>query len=630
MDAETGARAAARTEAEAEGKGRGRGRGDGRLPLRRSLLIRLLAASITIALCSVAATAWLAARTTTSAIQREQGQVLADDARIYDTLIGYAAEHTDWSAVRPTLSRLTERTGRHITLTTQDRRPIAASGSATTLPTRASALVDPLRADPALLPGVKADGIDPRAVGPYRLREAERKELLDLVKTLQPCIRNVVGSPARVTETPSGRPSLVITGDNELRQKISGACGLYTLDAPTVTEKRALDRLSVLAGSCVKRQHLKPVAIDLSFTSIGSGDEAAQRCIDTARREQLAPYVAPPVLLFVATPAGSDAPGFDLSSAGTVRVAGVAALVLVLTLAVTVTVGTRLVRPLRALTDAARRPAQQHLRVPVTTNDEIGHLAAAFNDLAERRERMEVQRKAMVSDVAHELRTPLSTIRGWLEAAQDGLAACDDAFVASLLEEALLLQHIVDDLQHLAQADAGRFRLHPEPLNLPELLHHVAAAHRGRAETAGVTLTTRVEDTPTLYADPVRLRQAIGNLLSNAIRHTPPAGAVTLRCRRADDEVVIEVADTGTGIAAEDLPRVFDRFWRADKSRSRRTGGSGLGLAIVRQLTEAHGGTVSVTCTPRTETVFTLRLPRSSNSGSTGTVETDPALHHGG
>ncbi|MEU1185241.1 HAMP domain-containing sensor histidine kinase [Streptomyces sp. NPDC005820] len=578
--------------------------------MRRSLLVRLLAASITIAVCSVAATAWLAARTTTSAIQHEQGQVLADDAQIYDTLIGYAAGHTDWSAVTPILKRLTGRTGRHITLTTQERRPIAASGTATTLPTRASALLDPLRADPALLPGVKADGIDPRAVGPYRLPRAEREELLSRADKVQSCMRGA-GFPVGVTEEPSGRPSVVVAGDNSTRRKADEVCGRYVLEDPTATEKQALDRLNTLVAGCLKRQNLGPVAVGLDFAPSGKDSEFVQRCIDTARREQLAPYVAQPALLFVATPAGSAAaPGFDLSSANTVRVAGVAALVLVLTVAVTVTVGTRLVRPLRALTDAARRPAQQHLRVPVTTHDEIGHLAAAFNDLAERRERVEVQRKAMVSDVAHELRTPLSTIRGWLEAAQDGLAVSDEAFVASLLEEALLLQHIVDDLQHLAQADAGRLRLHPEPLSLRELLDHVAAAHRGGAETAGVTLTTRIEDTPVLHADPARLRQAIGNLLSNAVRHTPPGGSVTLRCRCAGDEVVIEVADTGSGIAADDLPRVFDRFWRADKSRSRQTGGSGLGLAIVRQLTEAHGGTVSVTSTPNTETVFTLHLPR--------------------
>ncbi|WP_051735715.1 HAMP domain-containing protein, partial [Streptomyces sp. NRRL B-3229] len=407
----------------------------GRLPWRRSLLVRLLAASITIAVCSVAATAWLAARTTTSALQREQGQVLADDARIYDTLMGYAATHTDWSAVAPALARLAERTGRRITLTTQDRRPVAVSGPASQdLPTRASALVDPLRADPALLPGVQADGIDPRAVGPYRLPAGERKQLSHLARTLRTCLRGT-GFSAGVTEGASGRPSLVMTGDTGIQRKVGEACGVFALDAPTTTEKRALDRLNALVGGCLKRQRLDPVVVGLAFAPAESVSEPVRRCVDTARREQLAPYVAPPVLLFVASAAGSPAaPGFDLSSANTAKVAGVAALVLVLTLAVTVTVGTRLVRPLRALTDAARHPTQEHLRVPVTTHDEIGRLAAAFNDLSERRERLEEQRKAMVSDVAHELRTPLTTIRGWLEAAQDGLAASDEAFVASLLE----------------------------------------------------------------------------------------------------------------------------------------------------------------------------------------------------
>nr|WP_223186310.1 HAMP domain-containing sensor histidine kinase [Streptomyces sp. CBMA29] len=579
-------------------------------------MVRLLAASITIAVCSVAATAWLAARTATSAIEQEQGQVLAGDARIYNTLIGYAAAHTDWSAVRPTLDRLAEQDKRHITLTTQDRRPIAASGSVSaavsgaTLPARASALVDPLRADPTLVPGVTADGIDPRAVGPYRLPEAERAELLGRVATLQACLRNIIGAPAPVAETSSGRPSLVIGGSNSSREKTGASCGLYVLDIPTRTESRALDQLNALVGDCLKRQHLAPVTVDLSFAPGASGQKAVQRCVDTARREQLAPHVAAPALLFVTAQSGSATPGFRLSPANTVRVAGVAALVLLLTVAVTVTVGTRLVRPLRALTAAARGPAQQRSRVPVTTNDEIGRLAAAFNDLSERRERVEDQRKAMVSDVAHELRTPLSTIRGWLEAAQDGLADSDEAFIDSLLEEALLLQHIVDDLQHLAQADAGRFRLHPELLRPRDLLDQSAAAHRGLAEAARVTLTARTEGDPMLRADPLRLRQVIGNLLSNAIRHTPPGGSVTLRCRREGDRVVIEVADTGTGIDAADLPHVFDRFWRADKSRSRRTGGSGLGLAIVRHLTEAHGGTVSASSVPGQGTVFAVTLPR--------------------
>ncbi|XUL94393.1 sensor histidine kinase [Streptomyces galilaeus] len=563
-----------------------------------------------IAVCSVAATAWLAARTTSSAIQQEQGQLLSSDTQIYGTLVGYAATHRDWTGVSPTLRRLAERTGRRITLTTQNHRPLATSAaSVATLPASASAVVDPLHTDAALLPGTATDRIDPRAVGPYRLTRAERTSLHSMATKILACM-NGATDLGTLTEGPSGRPSLkfpdgVLGGTGK-----EYGCAADQLSAPVATEIEPLDRLNSMVNECLARQHQEPVKVGLSFVLGVEGDTAAQSCLDTARRDQLTPYVAPAALLYVTTPAGSvAAPGFRFTSANTARIAGVAGLVLLVTVAVTVVVGTRLVRPLRALAEAARRPVQEHQRVPVTTNDEIGYLAAAFNDLSQRRERVEGQRKAMVSDVAHELRTPLSTIRGWLEAVQDGIATSDQALVDSLLEEALLLQHIVDDLQDLAEADAGQLRVHPEPLRVRDLLDHVATAHQARADTAGVSLTTRVEGDPELSGDPVRLRQVVGNLVSNALRHTPAGGSVTLRARRSGDQVAIEVADTGTGIPAEDLPRVFDRFWRAEKSRNRRTGGSGLGLAIVRRLTEAHGGTVTVASTVGAGTVFTVRLP---------------------
>ncbi|MFJ9241589.1 sensor histidine kinase [Streptomyces sp. NPDC101776] len=564
-----------------------------------------------IAVCSVAATAWLAARTTSSAIQQEQGQLLSSDTEIYGTLVGYAAVHPDWNGVAPTLRSLAERTGRQITLTTQSRRTIAASSvSAAALPTRASAIVDALRTDPALLPGGETDRIDPRAVGPYRLTAGERKNLRQWANKVFYCLRATTGA-ATLTEEPNGRPSIKLPDSALGGSFVDEGCGLDQLADPVPTEIAPLSRLNAMVNDCLERQKQPGVKIGIDFVIRMRGNsQPAQTCLDTARRDQLTPYVAPAALLFVTTPTGSTAaPAFHFTSAGTTRVAGAAGLVLLVTVAVTVVVGTRLVRPLRALADAARRPVEEHQRVPVTTNDEIGHLAAAFNDLSQRRERVEGRRKAMVSDVAHELRTPLSTIRGWLEAVQDGIATSDQALVDSLLEEALLLQHIVDDLQDLAEADAGQLRIHPESLLVRDLLDHVATAHLGPAETAGVTLTTHVDGDPELSGDPVRLRQVVGNLVANALRHTPPGGSVTLRAHRAAGLLTIEVADTGTGIPAEDLPRVFDRFWRAEKSRSRRTGGSGLGLAIVRRLTEAHGGTVTVTSAVGTGTVFTVRLP---------------------
>ncbi|MFH8462590.1 sensor histidine kinase [Streptomyces sp. NPDC017991] len=158
----------------------------------------------------------------------------------------------------------------------------------------------------------------------------------------------------------------------------------------------------------------------------------------------------------------------------------------------------------------------------------------------------------MVSDIAHELRTPLGTIRSALEATQDGVIEADEHLTVSLLEEVLLLQHVIDDLQDLAAADAGTLRLYAEQILAEGVLRHVAAAHRASAEKAGVTLLVDSAGRLDLWADPLRLRQIVGNLVSNAVRHTPPGGRVTLHAREDDAAAVIEVTDTGTGIAEEE------------------------------------------------------------------------------
>ncbi|WP_433891137.1 sensor histidine kinase [Streptomyces sp. CA-111067] len=717
------------------------------MPLRKSLLGRLLIVSALVASCSVAATAWLAVQTTTGAIHQEQGQTLSADAEIYNALMGYAATHPDWDGVGDTVRNLARQSGRRIALTTQDRRPIfdsatgsagSSGGSATTpLPAQSAAVVDPLSVDTALVPDAAeagADRVDPRAVGPFQLPASEVAQLRKAADRSVSCLSSL-GIAADVAIGPSGRPRVQFVGDStdtltEEKCRDTGA------DAPTATEKKALGALDQLADACLKRQGRPAVKLklnpDLSWdrgyaTRAGqspatggepatasptpypypypSGDPAAAptsgtrdisaaraekkraadeqaaqnrsaaaakkaaeakaaqekerspsdagkpltaplpkalnsaddraigSCVDSARREQLTAYVAAPALLFIDSPGAVSVPGFDLSPSNTARIAGVTALVLVLTVGASVIAGVRLVRPLHALTGAAQRMRDGLASepVPVGADNEIGRLAATFNDMALHRSRLEEQRKVMVSDVAHELRTPLSNIRGWLEAAQDGLAEPDPAFVASLLEEAVQLQHIIDDLQDLAAAEAGALRLHLEPVRVDELLGQVAAAHQGRAETAGVTLVVAgppeggawPAEFDTFDADPVRLRQAVSNLVSNALRHTPPGGTVTLRARAAGPpgEIVLEVADTGSGISAQDLPHVFDRFWRADKSRTRSTGGSGLGLPIVLKLAEAHGGTAGVTSTVGEGSVFTLRLP---TAGRPGEVEDGP------
>ncbi|MCM2422634.1 HAMP domain-containing sensor histidine kinase [Streptomyces sp. RKAG293] len=607
-----------------------------RFPLRRSLMFRLLAATLLIAGCAVTATAWLAVRTTTVAIHQQQGQVLADDTVVYRTLMTYAASHPGWENVEETVRDLGDRTHRRITLTPQgrDRRPLADSDPDTgSLPERAFAVIDPLWVDPALDPSSGTDRIDPQAVGPYRLSETDRRQLAAATARATECLTRF-GFGHRSSVSPAGRPRIEVTGPGEsLTKKIqdsrseklpNGAympgayesCGLAALDTPTSSERNALAGLNTLVGACLERLHLPPVAVGLDFlppNREGSVAAATQKCVETSRREQLTSSVAPAALLYVSTEANSAIPGFDLSPANTSRIVTVTALVLLLTIGVTVLVGLRLVRPLRALTRAARQPTRPEIRVPVISRDEIGLLTAAFNDLSEHRAHTEEERRVMVSDIAHELRTPLTNIRSTLEAAQDGIIPADERLNTSLLEETLLLQHIIDDLQDLAAADAGTLRLHPEPLHAEDLLHQVAAGHRAHAEAAGIVLEVHAEGSTKLSADPLRLRQAVSNLVSNATRHTCAGDRITLRVRRGEDGLLIEVADTGTGIDPADLPHVFDRFWRAEKSRSRQTGGSGLGLSIVRKLVEAHGGTVSVASTPGSGTVFTLCLPARVN-----------------
>lgn len=612
------------------------------VPARRSLLLRLLAVVALASVCSIAATAWVVVRSTAVAIHQEQGKALADDTRTYDALIGYAARHRTWDAVGPTVAELGRVTGHRIVLrdggrTLADSAPVP--GRPYVPSPEPTAVIDPLSVDPQLLPAAAGDGgIDPRAVGPFLLTPAESARLQETARGVAACLQAATGESARVVVGPSGRPT-VRTG---ARRHVGDRCEERTLALPMPSEQKALKALDSLVDSCLARRGMRGVRVRIDGSwqleeavsrtaAAPAPDKDVRDCLARGRAEQLHPYVAPAAQLYVSGPGDRRAITFlDLSTANKLRIAWGAALVLLVTVTVTAFAGIRLVRPLHRLTLAAQRmeAGDVSARVEVTGGDEIARLSAAFNAMSERREQLESARKAMVSDVAHELRTPLSNIRGWLEAVEDGIARPDEELVASVLEEAVLLQHVIDDLRDLSAADAGELRLAPEPLGVADVLAQTVQGHGPRAEAAGVRLVVTSDPELTVWADPVRIRQAIGNLLSNAVRHTPPGGTVHLRASQGPDgtgrtgrdeeaaeaAVRIEVSDTGPGIAPEDLPHVFDRFWRAEKSRSRQTGGSGLGLSIVRKLTEAHGGTVEARSTPGTGSTFTLFLPKHSVS----------------
>lgn len=271
----------------------------------------------------------------------------------------------------------------------------------------------------------------------------------------------------------------------------------------------------------------------------------------------------------------------------------------------------RALAPLRSLTDATRRLAagDRTARAHVGGSTEVAELAQSFNAMADSLERSESVRRQMVSDVAHELRTPITNLRCRLEALQDGLASPDAAELRGLHDETLLLQRLVEDLQLLSLADAGRLTLHAGDGDLREIAAAAVAAFAVQAQAQGVELALAPGGSAALTCDAMRIGQVLRNLLANALAHTPAGGRVQVVVEHAGEHSRCSVRDTGSGIAPEQLPHVFERFWRADASRSRAKGGAGLGLAIARQLVELHGGTLTAASTPGEGATFTLTLP---------------------
>ncbi|MGQ9490098.1 MAG: sensor histidine kinase [Anaerolineae bacterium] len=279
---------------------------------------------------------------------------------------------------------------------------------------------------------------------------------------------------------------------------------------------------------------------------------------------------------------------------------------------VTFATSSRILRPVERLTEAARRMEKGDLsaRVDIEAEDEIGQLAHAFNAMANSLAQQEQLRRNMVGDVAHELRTPLTNLRGYLEAVRDGLLAPDAALVENLYEETMLLSRLVADLQELAQAEAGQLKLLRAATALSGIIELAVAMFRPQAEAKGLTLEVALPDNlPLVDVDRERIGQVLRNLLTNALAYTPAGGQIVVTAEARRTEVLVAVQDTGTGIPAEHLPYVFDRFYRADRARARQTGGAGLGLAIVKQLIQAHGGTVAVQSTPGQGSTFTFTLP---------------------
>lgn len=272
----------------------------------------------------------------------------------------------------------------------------------------------------------------------------------------------------------------------------------------------------------------------------------------------------------------------------------------------------RILAPVQALTSAAQQLGQGDLAQRVTDSapGEIGQLARTFNAMAGNLERAEIQRRSLVADVAHELRTPLSNVQGYLEAVKDGVLPPDEPTIETIYQQVRHVVKLVDDLRLLALADAGVMRLDRQSTSIEDLLSQTTEAFGPAAEDKGVSLEFQCPGRlPLVWVDQTRIAQVLSNLLDNAIFHSPRGGVIIISVQAIDHGVRVSVADNGPGIAPTELKLLFDRFYRTDPSRARSTGGTGLGLSIAKQLVEAHGGIIGVDRNPKEGSCFFFELP---------------------
>ncbi len=281
-----------------------------------------------------------------------------------------------------------------------------------------------------------------------------------------------------------------------------------------------------------------------------------------------------------------------------------------------VVIGRVVSAPISNLSRAAKRIGKGELgvRVPAHGSRELIDVANAFNKMAADLQNAETLRTNLMADVSHELRTPLTVLEGNLRAALDKVVPINEAEIANLYGQTRHLIRLVNDLRELSLAESGQLPMEKVPVDLRVLVAETLQALEPLAAEKSATLSTEISVLPEITVDPIRIRQVLFNLLSNGLRHTPVGGRITIRGKASEKEIVLSIQDTGEGLEPDQLAAVFDRFYRADKSRSRETGGTGLGLAIVKAIVEAHGGRVEASSAGKgLGCEFLLRLPLSAD-----------------
>jgi two-component system, OmpR family, sensor histidine kinase BaeS len=530
----------------------------------RSVRARVIALAIGVAVVTAVATGWLATTAAERAVRSSAERSLEVDTSILQSLSAYAASTGTWDGVEPLVGELAVSTGRRIALTDAEGLLLVDSDQV-------------LGDTPRALPAAPVARLDPFSAS------------LSL-PTL------AVSVDAATMPAPTAEELAAVTGC------LDAAGVAYVVDDfGGGSEVLPID---VLNDAMFRSYAQCTVVLNSPGIEIATSGDAGTVTQSVAE--------APTALLYLGT---RDQGTLLFQGPTATRTIWLLAAVVATAALIAWLLGRRLTRPLAQLTGAAQRMESGDLtrRVVVASRDEVGALGHAFNSLADSLQRTELLRQRMVTDIAHELRNPLVTLGGTLEAIQDGIYPTSPDVIASLAEETAHLQRLVGDLHELSVADSVGVRLDRQPVEPLALVHAVVEAHRSLATSANVALHESPhggDDCPELRLDAGRIRQALSNLLGNAIRHASTAVTVTVvRPVDVPGVVRITVSDDGPGIPAEHLEDVFERFWRADSARARSTGGTGLGLAISRELVLAHGGELTAQSTVGHGATFTITLP---------------------
>ncbi|GGM69148.1 sensor histidine kinase [Dactylosporangium sucinum] len=550
-----------------------------------SFRARLFGLVLLVAVIAIGATAWLTFKLATRQIDESQQKATQHVVDTADIVRSYARRHGTWAGVSYKVQELSEANHQRIRLVnlygqvTVDSDHLAkrAARPVVSPPT----LIDPR---PTLM---LPDNLDSLPWPENVMRDAKLKGLTKAEAVTLEGIRRY-----RQTQL--------------LARCLTGRA----LDPPAVApDQLGIPVPAVAANSPECAQEIQAKLIDdqggdMPAVEACRSEKAQHGCLVRVFGERVSEFSPEPLQLFLG--AVDDDPAKLVG--GPMAVA--AGSVLVLALVGTAVVARHVSRPVRSLTAASRRLADGHLdtRVPLVGGGELGQLSTSFNRMAQAIEASEQAQRRLVASVAHELRTPLSNLLGYLEALQDGVVPPSRELFASLHDEAQLQRRILDDLQDLTLAEAGHLTYRRVDLDLAELVESARVAHLAVAEASGVRLRTEVAGPLPFHGDQDRLRQVLGNLVTNAVRYTDAGGSVTLRAYAGNGRRILEVEDTGCGISAADLPFVFHRFWRADPARDRATGGSGLGLTIARQIVRDHGGEISVTSAVGVGSTFRVTL----------------------